>query len=249
MQLDANMQPTWLKEYPSHEGINKVTGIVTAASGIIFSGEYANDSIVFGNNTMYTFEYENRNYHNIFVACYETNGTVKWANRFGGSLTDQPAIVIPTENLDEYYLTGHFDSHTFTSGTDILNNLSKVSFYEVHVSPHFFWRYSQAFAARVSASDNLFNFTPPEPMPGVNEKDKNSLQIYPNPSSGNLLIRGEGISRVAVYDILGNLKQTNTATSTQQSSIYLNLNYLAKGVYMVQIEDKNGLQTRKVVLQ
>lgn len=71
------------------------------------------------------------------------------------------------------------------------------------------------------------------------EIDLIRCEIYPNPTTGLITINSnQNINKIEVYDNLGNLVYTkNDFLSTKQSN--LNLNYLSKGIYYMNITSTN----------
>ena len=74
-----------------------------------------------------------------------------------------------------------------------------------------------------------------------------TLNMYPNPTNGNLNIRCDNvrIAQVQVFDIFGKLLLTE---SVNDNSTSLNLSGLASGVYVVRTTSADhSVVTRKVV--
>jgi len=82
--------------------------------------------------------------------------------------------------------------------------------------------------------------------------DKSSLQVYPNPTSDQLMIRGQFLLNeevtISIYDLKG---KTWSCETRKYSSDYLILlvENLPDGVYMVTIRTENDLRTQKFVKQ
>jgi uncharacterized repeat protein (TIGR01451 family) len=68
------------------------------------------------------------------------------------------------------------------------------------------------------------------------------LKVYPNPTSGLLLIESDTVSKVEVYNISGVLMETTTQHQ-------INLSHYAKGIYLVKIITPEGTALKKVVLE
>ncbi len=76
-----------------------------------------------------------------------------------------------------------------------------------------------------------------------------AINVFPNPTSGNLNIVGEELRRakVVVYDLCGNI-----VTKVQENisdRVLLNLNNESKGVYLVRVISGNKQFNRKVILK
>ncbi|MBK7407905.1 MAG: CocE/NonD family hydrolase [Saprospirales bacterium] len=78
---------------------------------------------------------------------------------------------------------------------------------------------------------------------GITNPDnlKLNIDISPNPTTGQVEVRGEGIIKVELYDINGQLiRRVSTANS-------LDLEGLPAGVYVVQVVTEKGVVSRQVV--
>jgi len=86
-----------------------------------------------------------------------------------------------------------------------------------------------------------FNYT----KVGINEQDKVQLQVYPNPTTGQLTINNEQltINNVEIFDIYG--KKHHLITSS--SNHLINISHLPAGVYFVKITTDTGIQTQKII--
>lgn len=81
---------------------------------------------------------------------------------------------------------------------------------------------------------------------GVSDYDMNSVNVYPNPTSGQLTIDNSGmmINRVEVYDVYGkllNMVEVNDVQATMDASNY------AVGTYFVRIYTEGGMITKRIV--
>jgi hypothetical protein len=83
------------------------------------------------------------------------------------------------------------------------------------------------------------------------KKEKLSLQVYPNPFTGNIQwrITGEHSDGViTIKDVMGkHIKLESIAASKKEGSI--DLSALTQGVYMIQYADKEFVSTKKIVKQ
>ena len=67
------------------------------------------------------------------------------------------------------------------------------------------------------------------------------IEVYPNPTTGNLYIDAIGIQKVECYSAMGQL------VGVYENVNELNLSDLAKGVYTLRITVPQGVTVRKVV--
>lgn len=86
------------------------------------------------------------------------------------------------------------------------------------------------------------------PLVAVHKPLVNNLKIYPNPSSGIIVIsgfQGKGTSYIEVVDVQGRVKIIIHETSTPEQTI--NLKHLSAGVYFVRVTTIEGTFQSKVI--
>lgn len=77
----------------------------------------------------------------------------------------------------------------------------------------------------------------------VDSHAEKELIIYPNPTSGMVIIEGKEVAQVQVYNILGQVVRTF-------SSNRINVGDLREGIYLLQITDREGLiHSTKLVVE
>ena len=76
--------------------------------------------------------------------------------------------------------------------------------------------------------------------------NENAIQakLYPNPATSQVTIEAEGLTEVAVYDLIGQCMM-NTVVSGK--AITLDLSRLQSGIYLVKVSTKHGSVMEKVV--
>jgi hypothetical protein len=88
---------------------------------------------------------------------------------------------------------------------------------------------------------------------GVTELDGLSVNIYPNPSNGQIVLDVTGESEalmLTLVDMHGKLVYTETLNAISNGlRKQIDLGELAKGVYFVRLEAGNDSMTRKLVIQ
>lgn len=84
----------------------------------------------------------------------------------------------------------------------------------------------------------------------VRDAVERNLNVYPNPTAGNITIdveNVEGVTAIKVVDLLGKVvaeQTTNSATTTYG----FNLAEQAAGIYLVQVETATGVYSKKITL-
>jgi hypothetical protein len=91
------------------------------------------------------------------------------------------------------------------------------------------------------------------PLKVVETRHDTSLQVYPNPTTGELRITNykllEGmLNEVEVYDIYGN-KQTisNLKSQISKPEIEINISHLSNGIYFLKVQTDKGMILKKVI--
>ena len=90
-------------------------------------------------------------------------------------------------------------------------------------------------------------------FPGLSENTF-SFSLRPNPSNGHFTIYSSSVKNesamIRILDLNGKTVRTeNCNVSGDNLEVNMDLTYLAKGVYFVRIETKNGVKTEKLVLE
>ncbi|MES2766483.1 MAG: T9SS type A sorting domain-containing protein [Bacteroidota bacterium] len=96
---------------------------------LYISGTFSGDSITFGTYTLYGV----RNYQEIFIVKYNSEGNVLWARSAGGK-SDDDITSIATDNDGNVFLGGYFRSDSIKFGAKTLTRSSSASTYQ----PSFF---------------------------------------------------------------------------------------------------------------
>jgi len=85
---------------------------------------------------------------------------------------------------------------------------------------------------------------------GIDENIEQKLQIYPNPTSGEIQVTSYElqVTSIEVYDVMGR-KALTSPVSFPSPETTLSLSHLPTGVYFLKIQTENGVVVRKVVKQ
>ena len=102
----------------------------------------------------------------------------------------------------------------------------------------------QALYANDMTSVKMVKKTETAPM-SMGESISNSYSIYPNPTNDDIMVSGDNISMVEVYNLCG---QKMISIDAESSNVNVKMSQLKSGLYMVKIVDNNGNETvNKVV--
>ena len=77
------------------------------------------------------------------------------------------------------------------------------------------------------------------------EENNDVIEIFPNPATDKLYIKGEGIKRVIVYNMLGQLVEDHEVE--RQDLVLLSVNSLITGPYVIRIDTDRGFVSKVFV--
>ena len=77
---------------------------------------------------------------------------------------------------------------------------------------------------------------------------ENSIEtkVYPNPTKGEFILEGEGLSHVRIVNAYGQMVYNSDVEGDQ---VHIDLSQMAKGIYMMHIEAEGGQAVRKIVVE
>ena len=81
---------------------------------------------------------------------------------------------------------------------------------------------------------------------GIGESNDISIIIYPNPTQGEIIVEGEGLSHVRIVNAYGQMVYNAKVESNQ---VRIDLSQMAQGIYMMHIEADGGQAVRKIVVE
>ncbi len=79
---------------------------------------------------------------------------------------------------------------------------------------------------------------------GINENNAIKVELYPNPVKDVVMIQGNSINEISVYNSIGVLVER---IEGEGNEVEINMNNYNTGIYFVQVNTENGTATRKVV--
>jgi hypothetical protein len=87
-----------------------------------------------------------------------------------------------------------------------------------------------------------------EDCSNINELSFRDLSIYPNPNNGQFTItNSQDMTEVIITDLQGKVVYNNT--NVNSSRLNINMDYLERGMYMVNIKTENDITTKTIVVQ
>jgi Secretion system C-terminal sorting domain len=80
-----------------------------------------------------------------------------------------------------------------------------------------------------------------------NFEAKNKINLYPNPTSGLIIISGNEISEITIIDVLGKIVYSEKYNSLNEASV--NISNLNKGIYIATIATKDGFSSSQKIIK
>ena len=222
-----------------------------------FKGNYrlpANASSPINHNIEHSVE----DFNNLIVVAWVQNmqsGLIYQAAN--GVNSSGPTVVFGSFPAVGGTVTATLDGAPITSGTVVSSGESIVFSVETHEGHEFLeWRYNGAVVGydntvSITTDGNYADVTAVFKKTNtiVTEKSLPNIILYPNPFTNSFSITPvENLRKVTVTNIFGQLIQERTLTGS--STITVNANELAKGVYIVSLYTTTGEKiVRKVIKQ
>jgi hypothetical protein len=178
--------------------------ITDAYDNVYITGIYSN-SITFGETTL-----PNNNFGatKIFVAKYDLDGNVLWANYSGGTCYAWTGE-IAADDIGNVYVTGFFSENSIIFGSDTLYDDTGRDMFLAKLNPN----------NLTVATENI--------------NDINDYLIYPNPSNGIFNIKTLGhLETIEIYNSMGEL------LFITKNSNQINLQNYPEGLYLARINRK-----------
>ena len=79
----------------------------------------------------------------------------------------------------------------------------------------------------------------------VEDNEMRGVTVYPNPTKGELRIEAEGMSRITVTSVLGQVMMDKGVTSDEEM---IDMSQMEAGVYMVQIVSESGVTVKRITV-
>lgn len=182
-------------------------------------GEFFSPAIAFGTTTL-----TNEGTADIFIAKYDPNGNLDWAESAGNIGMDY-GLGISTDSNNNIYLTGGFNAPSITFGTTTLINAGAID----------------VFIAKVDSA--ILSIGTEQ------QTDYSSIVIAPNPFSSQTIIsfkEEQQNTTIKVIDILGKeIKRINF----NGKQFILEKGKMQQGVYIVHVIDANKkVMSKKIII-
>jgi len=104
----------------------------------------------------------------------------------------------------------------------------------------------QPCALPLDVSDNLFRLDTMSVDINLDLSKTDNIELYPNPSSGKINIKADGMKRIEISNING---QTVYELNKENSFLEIDLSDKPKGIYIIKITSDKATTSRKIIKQ
>lgn len=227
--------------------------IATDGSGNAFvTGIFLSSSITFGNTTPLI----NNGGGDEFIVKYNaTDGSALWAKNAGGSSRDLGNSVTTDAN-GNVFVAGQFMSTSITFGTITLKNPkgNTTNGYDMFIA-----KYTSNGNVPWAKTAVLSTSKPKSTNAGINDPTSNEITVYPNPTSGKVLLSTgssvSAITSISVFNITGKevfSRQSAACLPDRQvgnSEITIDLSNQPKGIFILLIKSGDSYYRRKIIVE
>ena len=214
-KYDKNGNLIWVKQFGDSLSEYSYSMDLSTFNDIYITGLY-HGLLDFDPDTTSYLINSNNNSRDFYISKFDSNGVFRWARSIGGSSLDYSYDVLVLNN--SLYLSGSFsNSVDFDFDT---NQVVRNSFGD-----------TDAYLLKLSLA-NITSLTE------KNKRKTNNLNIFPNPSTDFIQIKGDlqNLESIEIYDINGKL----TIQMSQLHMPTINISKLDNGLYVLRSIKKNG---------
>ncbi|HLG33568.1 MAG TPA: T9SS type A sorting domain-containing protein [Bacteroidia bacterium] len=186
-----------------------------AAGNIVVTGSFE-DTVTFGTTTLISSGDKD-----VFVAEYNSAGTIQWAVRAGGAGFDRGYGII-NDNAGSIYVTGVYEQSA-DFGSNLLNSAGLRDLFLVKIS------------SPTGTQENLLS--------------ENIFSVYPNPANHSVSVvcslPQDETSSFVLFNVMGEKIISENITD----KIVIDISACAGGIYFYRIVSKQNMETGKLVVR
>ncbi len=224
-KLDSSGNFVWAKRMGGTEDDLGISIAIDASGNVYTLGRF--DGTVDFNPGPGTYNLTSVGTADIFISKLNNSGNFVWAKAFGGTGWDIGKSISLDAN-NNIYVTGWFTSSAIYFDLFSLTNTDITSPYT-----------SDMFIAKLGAINTGIEYL-------INN---DNVSVYPNPSTSHFTISlpsNNKKTEVTITDITGKIIYTTTITNSEK--IEVNTKDFSAGVYLVQIQIGDFIETKKLIV-
>ena len=225
-------------------------------------------------NTRIKFEFNSDDGNNLFIDNINMNGVLgediilKWPYNGDNNVSVRPTLNWNATSAIDYYKL-EMDTDTLFNTPDLITEqFTYINSFSNGLDTEFrtdtlvdgetyFWRVTTSLNGIDTAQSEIWSFTANSSVTGIENVnlEKSTIQIFPNPANEIFTVSihktYSGNEALMMYDITGNLVQTihQGYLSSGISQFQIHRNGLSNGVYLIQSISKDGITTKRVILE
>ena len=216
-RYDTSGNPIWAKSFGVTANSSEKTFAICAddTGNVYFTASFTNPAITMGSTTFFNSDPTGAT-ADIFLAKYNSSGSLVWVTNAGSPLGNDFVSAIATDSSGNLYATGDFlGQYIIFGATTLLDNDTSITSAE-----------NDVFLAKMSTAFN------PTAGTSIIKQGQKQISVYPNPNNGQIAVtlNAEGYTALQVYDCLGRQVFTTTLTGTEKST-EINMQSAPPGMY------------------
>lgn len=181
------------------------------------TGNFSSSTLPMG-----SFSLTNTGGSDLFVAKYDTTGSVTWVKGATGT-SNEYTYAVSNDDNDNVYAGGGFQSSSITFGNNTLNLLQGMDL----------------FVAKIQGA-----------LSGIEEQgETEGINIYPNPATEKIILSSASGKGIIDVSVVNTLSQQVYRQQDLNNGTAIDISYLPSGIYYVRIQTNNTFVTKKLIIQ
>lgn len=224
LKYDASGTLLWTKSYP---GLS-ISSLRASDDGSLYvSGSYGAATFTLDGLTLTNTNSSSSPTSEIFIGKFNSAGTAIWIKSAGGLLNDLSYSIDYNQN-SEVFITGSSYSRSCSYDTISHSYSGNLTMFACKLKEY----------ELITAQNNIADIS-------------NGFTVFPNPSAGVFTLKfsehGTTKNEVSVYSSIGNKVYFSRENAGAKEAL-IDVSYLSKGIYFVEIKNTSGQSVQKIII-